>query len=40
MYRMAKDFRSLSRSDGRSIAQLCDCRRDAEGGRKDEQAGA
>ena len=36
MYRIAKDFRRPSRSAGRSIAGLCDCRRDAEGGRKDE----
>jgi hypothetical protein len=38
-YQTAQDFRSPSRSDGGSIAGLCDCRRDAEGGRKDQQVG-
>jgi hypothetical protein len=33
-YQIAQDFRSPSRSDGGSIAGLCDCRRDAEGGAK------
>jgi hypothetical protein len=39
MYRIAKDCRLPSRSADRSIAELCDCRRDAEGGRKDERGG-
>ena len=39
MYPIAKDFCSPSRSAGRSIAGLCDCRGDNESGRKDEQAG-
>ena len=38
-YQIAQDFRSPSRSDGGSIAGLCDCRRDAEGGRKDQRDG-
>ena len=38
-YQIAQDFRSHSRSDGGSIAGLCDCRRDTEGGRKDQRHG-
>jgi len=38
-YQTAQDFRSPSRSDGRSIVGLCDGRRDAEGGRKDQRVG-
>ena len=40
MYRIAKDVRLPSRSADRSLAGLCDCRRDAEGGRKDQRDGA
>ncbi len=40
MYRIAKDFRLPSRGADRSLAGLCDCRRDAQGGRKDERDGA
>ena len=40
MYRIAKDVRLPSRSADRDIAGLCDCRRDAEGGRKDQRDGA
>ena len=38
-YQIAQDFLSPSRSAGGSIAGLCDCRRDAGGGRKDQQGG-
>jgi len=40
MYQIAKDFRLPSRSADRSIAGLCDCRRDVGGGRKDQRDGA
>ena len=36
---IAQDLCSPSRSDGGSIAGLCDCRRDAEGGRNDQRDG-
>jgi sulfite exporter TauE/SafE len=38
-YRIAKGSRSSSRSASGSIAGLCDCWRDTEGGREDEQVG-
>jgi hypothetical protein len=39
MYQKAPEFRPPSRSGRRSIAALCDCARDTEGGRKDKPAG-
>ena len=38
-YQIAQDLRSPSRRDDGSMAGLCDCRRDAEGGRKDQRDG-
>jgi hypothetical protein len=38
IYPIARNFRSYSRRDGRRIARLCNCRRNAEDGRKDKQA--
>jgi len=38
-YQTAQDFRSPSRSGGGSIAGLRECRRDAEGGGKDQRDG-